>query len=191
MASSRKFLGSLQAVLLAGLIALFAAIPAAAQDDRKPLRPSDVVKPQVYVSVEPVPRGKIFEIAVVIEIHSGYHIQANKVLEEYLIPATVAAELPAGLRLVSTTYPKSLLKKFTFSEKPMAVYEGKATVRLKLEAQPSAALGPLKIPLVLRFQACNDELCLPPAKLSLVAELEIAKSGAPTQAQHPEIFGQR
>ena len=187
MTPTFRLLRALPTILFAGLF-VFAA---AAQDERKPLRPSDVVKPQAYVSLQPVPRGKIFEIAVVIEVHSGFHIQANKVLEEYLIPATVAAELPAGLRLVSTTYPKSLLKKFTFSEKPMAVYEGKATVRLKLEAQPSAALGPLKIPLVLRFQACNDELCLPPAKLSLVAELEIAKSGAPAQAQHPEIFGQR
>jgi hypothetical protein len=185
--SSFRFLRSLAAILLLG----FFVFPGAAQDPQKPLRPSNVVKSQVYVSLKPVPRGKVFEIAVVLEIHHGYHIQANKVLEEYLIPATVTAELPAGLRLVSTTYPKSLLKKFTFSEKPMAVYEGKITVRIKLEAQPSAALGAVKIPLALRFQACNDELCLPPAKLESVAEFEIAKSGTPTKAPHPEIFSQK
>jgi hypothetical protein len=182
--SSFRFFRTLAAILLLG----FFVFPGAAQDPQKPLRPGDVVKPRVYVSLEPVPRGKNFEIAVVIEVHAGYHIQANKVLEEYLIPATVAAELPAGLRLVSTTYPKSLLKKFTFSEKPMAVYEGKATVRIKLEAQPSAALGPVKIPLVLRFQACNDELCLPPAKLSLTAELQVAPAGAASRSVHTEIF---
>lgn len=184
MTPSFRPLRALSAILFAGLF-VFAA---AAQDQRKPLRASDVVKPRAYVSLEPVPRGKIFEIAVVIEVHSGYHIQANKVLEEYLIPATVTAELPAGLRLVSTTYPKSLLKKFTFSEKPMAVYEGKITVRVRVEAQPSAALGPVKIPLVLRFQACNDELCLPPAKLSLTAELQVAPARAASRSVHPEIF---
>lgn len=184
MISSSRFLRSLRAILFAGLF----SFSAAAQDQRKPLRPSDVVKPQAYVSLEPVPRGKAFEIAVVLEIHSGYHIQANKVLEEYLIPATVTAELPAGLRLVSTAYPKGLLKKFTFAEKPMAVYQGKTTVRIKLEAQPGAALGPVKIPLVIRFQACNDELCLPPARLSLTAEVQVAPAGADARSVHPEVF---
>jgi Disulphide bond corrector protein DsbC len=83
------------------------------------------------------------------------------------------------------------MKKFPFGAKPMAVYEGKLVVRLTLEAATDAALGPVKIPLVLRYQACNDQLCLPPVKIPLSAELTVAAAGTPAKNVHPEIFAIR
>ena len=162
-----------------------------AQDSSKPLRPSEAVRTQVYVSLDPVPQGRKFEIAAVAQVAQGYHVQANKVLEDYLIPLTVTADLPAGFRLLDTSYPKAILKKFPFTPKPMAVYEGRFTVRMTLEAGAGAPAGPLKIPMMLRFQACNDELCLPPARLPLSAEFTVAPAGSAAKSVHPEIFGKR
>ncbi len=164
------------------------AAPASAQDSSKPLKAADAVRTQVYVSLEPVPQGRRFEIAAVAQVAPGYHVQANKVLEDYLIPFTVTADLPPGFRLLGTSYPKAQLRKFPFAAQPMAVYEGRFTVRLTLEAEPGAPAGAVKIPLTLRFQACNDQLCLPPARLPLSAELEVAPSGAAAKSVHPEIF---
>jgi len=169
------------------LAATFAA-PAGAQDSSRPLKPSDAVRTQVYVSLEPVPQGRRFEMAVVAQVAEGYHVQANKVLEDYLIPLTVTPELPAGFRLVSTAYPKAQLKKFPFAAQPMAVYEGRFTVRMTFEADAGAATGAVKIPMTLKFQACNDQLCLPPAKLPLTAEFTVAPSGTAAKNVHPEIF---
>jgi hypothetical protein len=42
--------------------------------------------------------------------------------------------------------------------------------------------------MTLRFQACNDQLCLPPAKLPMAAEFTVASAGAPAKIIHPEIF---
>jgi hypothetical protein len=172
------------------LLLLALVFPAAgrAQNGTRLLKPADVVHCQVYVSLQPVPRGKEFEIAIVAEIAEGYHIQANKVLEEYLIPATVTSEAPRGLRVIGTTYPPSTLVKFKFSDGQMAVYQGRIVVRVKLAVGADAPLGPAKIPLVLHFQACNEELCLPPAKLPMTAEVEVAKAGAAAKALHPELF---
>ncbi|MCI0539993.1 MAG: hypothetical protein L0Z50_32710, partial [Verrucomicrobiales bacterium] len=47
-------------------------------------RADTVVKPAVYLSLEPVPRGRTFELAVVAQIQEGFHVNANKVLEDYL-----------------------------------------------------------------------------------------------------------
>jgi hypothetical protein len=163
-------------------------VPAAAQDSSRPLKPSEAVRTQVYVSLEPVPQGRRFEIAAVAQVADGYHVQANKVLEDYLIPLTLTAELPAGFRLLGTSYPKAQLKKFPFAARPMAVYEGRFTVRMALEAEPGAPTGAVKIPMTLRFQACNDQLCLPPAKQPLTAEFEVAAAGVSVRAVHPEIF---
>lgn len=178
-------------LLTAALLFAAAVSPLAAQDSSRPLKAADAVKPQVYVSLEPVPQGRRFEIAVVAQVADGYHVQANKVLEDYLIPLTVNAELPAGFKLVNTVYPKALVKKFPFAAQPMAVYEGRIVVRLAVEAGAGAAAGPMKLPMTLRFQACNDQLCLPPAKLPIAADFTVAPAGSPAKTVHSDIFSAR
>jgi cytochrome c biogenesis DsbD-like protein len=191
-AESVKFGGrrASRRVALAVICLMLAAagVPAGAQDDSRPLKPSDAVRTQVYVSLEPVPRGRQFEVAAVAQVAQGYHVQANKVLADYLIPLTLTPELPAGFRVVSTEYPKAQLKKFSFAAQPMAVYEGRIVVRMTLEAAAGAPTGSVKIPMTLRFQACNDQLCLPPAKLPLAVEFEVAGEGVAAKSIHPEIF---
>jgi thiol:disulfide interchange protein DsbD len=177
------------ALLVASFLLLAARVqPAGAQDGSRPLKPSDAVHTQVYISLEPVPRGRQFEVAAVAEVAPGYHVQANKVLENYLIPLTLTPELPAGFRVVGTEYPKAQVKKFPFAAQPMAVYEGRIVVRVTLEAAASVPTGAVKFPMTLRFQACNDQLCLPPAKLPLTAEFEVAAAGAAAKSIHPEVF---
>lgn len=151
-------------------------------------RADTVVKPRAYVSLEPVPRGRTFEIAVVAEIIPGFHINANKVLDEYLIPTTLKVEPPKGLRVAETNYPPGALQKFDFSEKMLVVYEGTVTLRVKLEAAPDAPVGAVSLPLTLRYQACNDKACLPPVRLNVPVEFQIAEAGAKTKAAHTEIF---
>jgi hypothetical protein len=125
---------------------------------------------------------------VVAQIRSGFHINSHLPKEDYLIPTTLTAGLPMGLRALSTTYPPGVMRKFKFSPNALSVYEGAVTLRMKLQVAASAPLGALKLPLTLRYQPCNDEVCLPPVNLPLSAEIEIAPAGAKAQPQHPEIF---
>jgi len=150
-----------------------------------------VVKPAAYVSLAPVPQGAAFEVAVVAEILPGFHINSNKPLEDYLIATTLKPELPPGLRLVETAFPKAKLQKFDFSENALAVFDGSVTVRLKLQAAGDAPLGAVKIPMTLRYQACNDRACLRPVNKPVVAEITVAAAGTKPQVQHPGIFGKR
>jgi thioredoxin:protein disulfide reductase len=153
------------------------------------LAPATVVKPRAYVSLQPVPRGKQFEIAVVANIVSGYHVNSHHPTDPYLIPTTVAAELPKGFQLVDTIYPPGQEKRFPFSpDKPLNVYSGNFTLLLKLTAQNNAALGATTIPLTLRYQACNDDACLPPVKLPVTAKLDVAAATTRPHSLHPEIF---
>lgn len=183
--SIKALLGlALPASVMLALAVPFAS-PLAAQ---KLPRADTVVKPRAYASLDPVPRGRTFEVAVVAEIQEGFHVNANKVLDDYLIPTTLAAELPAGLRLRGTTYPQGEELKFEFSEKPLNVYDGKVILRMKLEATASAPLGRISLPLTLRYQACNDVACLPPVKLPLSMELEIAPAGARAVPVNQKLF---
>jgi len=167
---------------------LFAWAPANAQSGI--LAPATVVKPHAYVSLSPVPRGKEFEIAVVANIVSGYHVNSHKPTDPYLIPTTITADLPKGFQLVDTIYPPGEEKRFPFSpDKPLNVYSGSVTLRLKLTAKNEAALGAATIPLTLRYQACNDAACLPPVRLPVSLKLQVANANAKARPVHPEIFG--
>lgn len=177
------------AVHLFALLLLAAGVPRVTGQSLSNLpRARDVVKPEAYVSLQPVPRGRTFEVAVVARIAPGFHINAHKVFEDYLIPTTLQAELPTGLHLVETLYPEGELQKFDFSEKMLNVYDGTVTLRMKLRTSANAPLGRRSVPLALRYQACNDRACLPPVKLSVPVELTIAAAGAKAKAAYPEIF---
>ena len=174
--------------LLALLPCLLFISAAAAQQESAIPRADAVVKPQAYVSLEPVPRGRAFEVAVVAEIRQGFHVNSHQPTEEFLIPTTLTAQLPSGFREVGTVYPLGEMLKFSFSPSPLSVYTGSVTLILRIEAAANAPLGPQSIPMGLRYQACNDTTCLPPVKIPVEAKLTVASAGTPAKNTHPEIF---
>jgi len=177
-----------RALNVSWMVILLGALGVASNATRQLPRAETVVRPLTYVSLEPVPRGRSFEVAVVAEIQQGFHINANKVLEDYLIPTTVEPDLPKGIKLVEAAYPKAVQKKFEFSDQKMAVYEDSVTIRLRLSALSEAPLGEMRLPVTLRYQACNDKACLPPVRKALTVNLQIAPAGTKAQVLNPEIF---
>ena len=180
-------------LLLIAVCATFAAAGSALrapQDGGNLPSPSAVVQPHVYVSLDPVPREREFEVAVQAEIARGFHVNSHTPSEMYLIPTTLTPNLPAGIQPAGTIYPPGQLEKFPFSpDKPLSVYTGSVTMRLKLSADAHAPLGPTTIRMTLRYQACNNTTCLPPVNLPVSVRLEVAAAGTNARATHPEIFG--
>jgi hypothetical protein len=148
----------------------------------------DVVKPEVYASLDPAGRGSAFQIAVVMKIRPGFHVNAREKSEDYLIATDLQAELPAGFSSSEVVYPKGKLETFTFSKKPLNVYQGNVILRMPLTALVNAPLGEQHIPLKLRYQACSTELCLPPVTIPLEAVVNIAASASAAKPAHSEIF---
>jgi thiol:disulfide interchange protein DsbD len=146
----------------------------------------DVVKSEAYTSFEPVARGKEFQIAVVLKIRDGFHINARKPTLEYLIPTDLKVELPAGYKAGEVTYPDGTLKSFSFSKtEKLNVYTGTIVLHLKATAPADAALGAQHIPMKLRYQACNDSVCLPPVRQDVDASFTLAAAAKPA---HAELF---
>ncbi len=141
-------------------------------------RASAVVEPHARVSPSPVVPGRPFDILVTAKIRQGFHVNANPASQDYLIPTTLEAELPKGFHSIETVYPKGVLRKFKFSATQLSVYEGAVTLRMRVQAPSDASGGPSKLALKLNYQACNEEACLPPVKLSVIAELQLAAGSA-------------
>ena len=187
----KRFALSCLLLALSATSAFLLAQREAAAGQSSPVVPkaSSVVKPQTFVSLAPVPRGKPFEIAVVADIAQGYHVNSRHPTDAYLIATALTPQLPTGIQLVDTIYPDGRNQTFTFSpDKPLNVYSGRVTLKLKLLAQPDAPTGALTIPMTLRYQACHDSTCLPPVKLPVEAKVDIGNANAKSHAAHPEVF---
>jgi thiol:disulfide interchange protein DsbD len=172
--------------IAAVLLIILAALPSA-----HPQIPNgrEVVSPATYASLEPVARGRSFQLAVVAKIRAGFHINARKPSAEYLIPTDLHVDLPSGFKSAGEiSYPKGELHTFSFTKTPLNVYEDKVVLRVPLTAQPDAPLGAQKIPLKLRYQACSQEVCLPPVTLDLEAAVTVAATSANSRPAHPELF---
>src|SRR6266849_4666337 len=94
-------------IFLIGSLALCAALLAQVPSGR------EVVKPEVYASLDPAGRGSSFQIAVVMKIRPGFHVNAREKSEEYLIATDLKAALPAGFSGGEVSYPKGKLENST------------------------------------------------------------------------------
>ena len=148
----------------------------------------EVVAPTAYASREPAARGDSLEIAVVLKIRPGFHINAREKSEEYLIATDLKTNLPDGFRAGEVSYPKGELHTFAFTKKPLNVYQDTVVVRLPLTVLPTAGVGEQRIPLKLRYQACSTEICLPPVTLELNAKINVVASPSAAKPAHAELF---
>ena len=174
-------------VVLALSIALAWAFFAPATNSQVPSG-KDVVKPEVFSSMDPAGRGGPFQIAVVMNIRPGFHVNAREKSEEYLIATDLKAQLPSGFTAGDAVYPKGKLETFTFSKKPLNVYQGKVILLLPVNVLENAPLGQQHLSLKLRYQACSTELCLPPTTLPLDATVNVAASASAAKPAHQELF---
>jgi len=149
----------------------------------------DVLAPTAYVSYDPVARGMTFQVAVVLKIRPGFHVNARQVTEDYLIPTDLRAEVPAGFKVAEVVYPKGTLQTFAFAKnKPLNVYTDTVTLRLPLTALPAAPLGAQHLAMKLRYQACSSEICLPPVTKDVDATINVVAGQSAAKAANAAVF---
>jgi uncharacterized protein YyaL (SSP411 family) len=91
-------------------------------------------------------------VKININLAKGWHINANKVLDEGLIATKIIGNIK------NVNYPKGDLVSLAFSKNKVATYQDK--VEISFERQDEQ-------PLKLQLQACNETVCLPPKTIIL------------------------
>ncbi|MBX7220366.1 MAG: protein-disulfide reductase DsbD N-terminal domain-containing protein [Blastocatellia bacterium] len=150
-----------------------------------------VVTAESFVSVDKIHPGETAKIAVRLTIDETYHINARVPAEEFMIPTKLDMATHPDFTLGEVSYPKPTLRKVTFSEKELPVYEGTATLFLSVAAATTLKPGKYVLTGKLTYQACTDEACLPPKKLALEIPLVVTAAGNPANPTHPEIFSEK
>ncbi|MEW6125800.1 MAG: protein-disulfide reductase DsbD domain-containing protein [Acidobacteriota bacterium] len=118
-----------------------------------------------------VKKGGAGTATVTLDIQGGYHINSNRPSETYLIATALKLEKSAGLTLGGVIYPKAKMQKFSFSEKPLSVFEGRTVLKFTVRAGAAAASQTVKGKLTI--QACNNEQCLRPQTVNVSIPVEV------------------
>jgi len=106
-------------------------------------------------------------------IQSGWHINSNKPLDDFVIPTKLSFD---DADLVSAEFPPHTVRSFTFSgDQKLAVFEGTVQIPFTAKLKSGDAIHGK-----LHYQACNDNVCLPPRDAEVTIDAKaIAPSAAP------------
>ncbi len=153
--------------VLAGLL-LTGALPNA-----QARRPTAEVAPRVETKA-PRPGGTVRLVAHV-RLPQGLHVQSNKPRDPDLIPTDLSVTAPKGATVIDVVYPKASDLTVPGFKQPLAVYPNEFDIVVRVRLDPRAGVGALAIPATLRYQACNDSVCFPPARAAVSWTLQVVK----------------
>jgi thiol:disulfide interchange protein len=109
---------------------------------------------------------------------------------------TTKAAIPTSIKLA----PNPAIRSFRLFEAPpkrafdpnfnqeTETYEGQAIFLIELQLKPGAAPGRSPIAAEVRYQTCNDKLCIPPVRRTVSATLAIDPSARAAAPVIPAIF---
>ncbi len=118
--------------------------------------------------------GTVVTQTLKIQLTPGYHCNSNKPSDEYLIPLKLTWT-PAPLEVSDVAYPKPQMEKYSFSPDPLSVYTGDFEIVTKFKVPANAAPGSAIVSGKLRYQACNDRMCLTPKTVDVSLPIDVVR----------------
>jgi len=143
--------------------------------------PASLVKVSA-VALE-VPAGGSAAAHIRLSIQPGWHVNANPPALDYLIPTVVNLRGADGLEPGRPRYPTPHRQKLAFEETELLVYDGEIEIEVPIVASASATSGSHTLEGRVRFQACNDQVCLAPATVPF--QLVVSVRGGAAQGSPP------
>ncbi len=111
-----------------------------------------------------VKAGAPVHVALKVKLPADVHVQSAKPRDPSLISTVLTIDAPAGVTIGKIRYPAPRDLKQQGQEKPLAVFGPEFTIDVDLMLAKTAAAGDLIVPGHLRYQACNESVCFPPAR---------------------------
>jgi thiol:disulfide interchange protein len=162
---------------LPALVALIALLAAAGGPSFALLKP-EKAKLALQADRAVYAAGATARVAALVSIESGWHVNSHKPSFDYLIPTNLELALPAGWTQGAVRYPPDEMKRFTFAEQALAVYDGDVTIEAEVAIPARTGGGAYPLSATLTYQACNDSQCLPPVTTRAAMTVKVGTGGA-------------
>jgi DsbC/DsbD-like thiol-disulfide interchange protein len=112
--------------------------------------------------------GKETSVALHFRIAPGLHINSHNPRAEELIPTTLSIPEGSGVRLESAAYPSGTVFSLPLDPKTkLNVYTGEFTIQARIVATAGNHL----VEAMLRYQACDNNSCMPPKTITAAIDV--------------------
>jgi len=148
----------------------------------------EIVRARLISPTKELLKQESSAVLVEIKVSEGWHINSDQPLEDFLIPTKIRFDENDGVTFGRIQYMEPELRKFSFSDTKMSVYEGKVYALTTITISPDFNESEIKLSGSIYYQACNDESCLAPAELNFAALLSVVLSGQNVSESNNEIF---
>jgi thiol:disulfide interchange protein DsbD len=150
------------AALVAALMIAAGALIGAPALHAQASRPRAEVTP--IVSTPKPKAGAPLALSLQVVLPKDVHVQANKPRDPSLIATVLTLTPPDGVTVNDISYPAPGELAQKDRKETLAVLGPEFSIEIKATLAAGVAAGELKIPGVLRYQACNDSVCFAPTR---------------------------
>jgi len=112
-------------------------------------------------------------ISIGVEVKKGYHVQANKVNDESLIPTTLEVNNVENMTITKQEFPLGKQFKLEGTDSFLNVFDGKFLIKLFLSPGKEMKLGKYTLGAKLRYQACDSRSCLFPRVIDFSIPIDV------------------
>ena len=144
-----------------------------------------------FYAADKLQQGSAVQAAVVLDIPGGYHVNANRLTNKFLIPTEAKLDAPKGLRVSAISYPRAIVRHLAFSKDPVKLYEGRAVMRFTVTVPANYAKGVTELRARVKYQSCSDEVCYPPTTREITMPIAVVGANEPVKRINGQYFGGR
>jgi DsbC/DsbD-like thiol-disulfide interchange protein len=158
------------AATLAVTISVFAAAVTAEGQQARPRATLEVETTEVAVSA-----GSRAELGLRVSLPPEVHVQANQPDDPLLIPTVLTVDVPQGVSVEAISYPQPTEFKQEGRDRALLVLGPSFEIGVRVQIGDDAPAGLRTVPVVLRYQACNESVCFPPARATAAWTLRVER----------------
>jgi Disulphide bond corrector protein DsbC len=150
-----------QSTVVAAVLALLTSSTVLAQMQR----------PVIQVSALPaeasVNAGDTVSVKVSVRLPPDVHVQADKPRDPSVLPTALTFTQTGGTTVEKIVYPAATDLVQSGRAEALSVFGGNLTIEARLAVPKSEPSGERQISATLRYQACTEAVCFPPARATV------------------------
>ncbi len=139
-----------------------------------------------YINLDGVQPGSQFQIAIVVDIAKGWHINAYPAGES-LSPTEIVLPQAPNINFGEVSYPTGDMLEIA-SVGEVSVYHDTIAIGIPATLSQDAPIEQMTLDFVLNYQACSDEQCLLPETLDISVPINVVSIEGTVQLINDDIF---
>ena len=128
---------------------------------------------QLKVAEIKVSPGENGVIEIDVTVKKGYHIQANKVEDEFIIPTTLEIITTDIITTDKPFFPAGKRFRLKGTKDHLLVYDGNFKIRIPFRTGEKLNKGKYKLDAKLHYQACDSKTCFFPKAIVFFISVSI------------------